>query len=133
VPRLNRGLRDVSGREKGVLAPSAPIAPNRCLPVLVGALRTSFRGHASRGPSLSIIPHRRSGWLAGTAIRILHGKLLPAQGALPPLLVDPALAGIVCATCPLVVHAGVSRGRRRRVMDALIMVFPCPRHGSLRL
>jgi hypothetical protein len=55
--------------------------------------------------SLLITAHRQSGWLAGTAIRILHGNLLPAQGDPPPLLVDPALAGVVCAICPLVVHA----------------------------
>lgn len=58
MPRLNRALCGVSGRGKRVLAPSAPIAPMEFLPVLVGALRTSFQGHPSTGPSPSIMPHR---------------------------------------------------------------------------
>lgn len=56
--------------------------------------------------SLLITPHGQSGWLAGTAMPTCHGGLLSPQKAPPPLLVDPALACVVCATCPLVVHAG---------------------------
>ena len=85
MPRLNCSLWGVSGREKGVLSPSAPIAPRKCSPMRVVALWQIATMAAMYAEddflSLLIMGHELSGWLAGTAIRIRHGGLLPAQGA----------------------------------------------------
>jgi hypothetical protein len=109
MQRLNRALWGLSGREKGVLGPCSPIAPRNWSPMRAVALWHIATMAAMYAEvdflSLLLTAHGQSGWLAGTATQYLMVSCSRRKKPCPPLLVDPALAGIVCAICPLVVRA----------------------------